>query len=64
MTQSSHSALLRNNVRVVGSGAKTIVLAHGFGTDQTAWRRQESRRQEERGREEEGGGRQARRFGF
>lgn len=42
MTQSSHSALVRNNVRVVGSGAKTIIFAHGFGTDQTAWRRQES----------------------
>lgn len=42
MRQSSHSALVRNNVRVVGSGAQTIILAHGFGTDQTAWRRQEA----------------------
>lgn len=27
------------NVRVVGSGEKTVVLAHGFGTDQSAWQR-------------------------
>ncbi|XP_031125233.1 probable strigolactone esterase DAD2 [Ipomoea triloba] len=26
------------NVRVVGSGEKTLVLAHGSGTDQSAWR--------------------------
>ncbi len=35
------SVLARNNVRVVGTGPKTIVLSHGFGTDQTAWRHQE-----------------------
>ncbi|WP_156882606.1 alpha/beta fold hydrolase [Halalkalibacillus halophilus] len=28
----------RNNVNVVGQGDKTIVLAHGFGADQTMWR--------------------------
>lgn len=30
----------RNNVRVLGTGGPTIVFAHGFGTDQTAWRHQ------------------------
>jgi sigma-B regulation protein RsbQ len=33
-------ALIRNNVRVVGGGDTTVVLAHGFGSDQTAWRHQ------------------------
>jgi sigma-B regulation protein RsbQ len=28
----------KNNVRVFGHGAKTIVFAHGFGCDQTMWR--------------------------
>lgn len=32
------SALLRNNVRVAGSGDVTMVFAHGFGCDQTMWR--------------------------
>lgn len=27
------------NVHVVGSGDKYLVLAHGFGTDQSAWQR-------------------------
>ncbi|OMO70753.1 putative sigma factor sigb regulation protein rsbq [Corchorus olitorius] len=27
------------NVRVIGSGEKILVLAHGFGTDQSAWQR-------------------------
>lgn len=27
------------NVRVVGSGDRYLVLAHGFGTDQSAWQR-------------------------
>ncbi|GAB2293843.1 DASH complex subunit dad2 [Dionaea muscipula] len=27
------------NVRVIGSGDKYLVLAHGFGTDQSAWQR-------------------------
>jgi pimeloyl-ACP methyl ester carboxylesterase len=30
----------RNNARVIGSGPTTFLLAHGFGTDQTAWRAQ------------------------
>jgi len=29
----------RNNVRVYGKGAKTIVFAHGYGCDQSMWRR-------------------------
>jgi sigma-B regulation protein RsbQ len=28
----------RNNVRVLGSGPATVLLAHGFGCDQTMWR--------------------------
>ncbi|WP_338554377.1 alpha/beta hydrolase [Paenibacillus sp. KS-LC4] len=28
----------RNNVKVIGSGSKTIVFAHGFGCDQDMWR--------------------------
>ncbi|MDC0747287.1 alpha/beta fold hydrolase [Polyangium mundeleinium] len=32
----------QNNARVLGAGETTIVLAHGFGTDQTAWRHQAS----------------------
>ena len=31
-------ALARNNVHVTGSGARTIVFAHGFGCDQNMWR--------------------------
>ncbi|EYU31294.1 hypothetical protein ABFS83_14G261600 [Erythranthe nasuta] len=34
-----HSLLDALNVRVVGSGEKILVLAHGFGTDQSAWQR-------------------------
>lgn len=30
--------LERNNVSVLGAGDKTLVLAHGFGCDQTMWR--------------------------
>lgn len=30
----------RNNVRLLGQGHQTIIFAHGFGTDQTAWRHQ------------------------
>jgi sigma-B regulation protein RsbQ len=30
--------LQRNNVRVLGRGPRTMVLAHGFGCDQTMWR--------------------------
>ena len=32
------SAKLRNNVRIAGGGAATMVFAHGFGCDQTMWR--------------------------
>jgi len=28
----------RNNVKITGSGARTIVFAHGFGCDQNMWR--------------------------
>lgn len=38
MRQARPSSLTRNHVRVVGTGAKALLLAHGFGTDQTAWR--------------------------
>ena len=38
----ARSVLARNNVRIIGTGPKTIILAHGFGTDQTAWRHQEA----------------------
>ena len=34
-----HPLLEALNVRVVGSGEKILVLAHGFGTDQSAWQR-------------------------
>ncbi|MEY8143234.1 MULTISPECIES: alpha/beta fold hydrolase [Falsihalocynthiibacter] len=30
--------LLRNNVTVIGSGEHTLLMAHGFGCDQTMWR--------------------------
>lgn len=29
--------LARNNVTIIGTGTKTLVLAHGFGCDQTMW---------------------------
>ncbi len=32
------STLSRNNVRVGGSGRRTMVFAHGFGCDQNMWR--------------------------
>jgi len=28
----------RNNVRIEGNGKVTLLLAHGFGCDQTMWR--------------------------
>jgi sigma-B regulation protein RsbQ len=34
------SILERNNVKVLGEGSQTIIFAHGFGSDQTAWRHQ------------------------
>ncbi len=30
--------LARNNVRIVGGGRRTMILAHGYGCDQTMWR--------------------------
>tara|TARA_R110002049_G_scaffold140930_9_gene302421 strand:- start:26853 stop:27656 length:804 start_codon:yes stop_codon:yes gene_type:complete len=32
------SVLERNNVTVIGSGAKAMVFAHGFGCDQSMWK--------------------------
>lgn len=34
------SILQRNNATVIGQGDRTLILAHGFGSDQTAWRHQ------------------------
>lgn len=34
------SILQRNNVHQLGSGEQTIIFAHGFGSDQTAWKHQ------------------------
>jgi len=34
----SNDILRRNNVKVIGSGSKTLFLAHGFGCDQNMWR--------------------------
>ncbi len=34
------SILQRNNVKLLGNGSQTIIFAHGFGSDQTAWRHQ------------------------
>ncbi|MCT7959511.1 alpha/beta hydrolase [Laspinema sp. D1] len=31
------SILARNNVNLLGQGRETMIFAHGFGTDQTAW---------------------------
>lgn len=31
--------IARNNVRIVGEGERTLMLAHGFGCDQTIWNR-------------------------
>ncbi len=36
------TALVRNNVQVIGDHPTTLILAHGFGTDQTAWRHQQA----------------------
>jgi len=32
------SIVSRNNIRVIGSGAHTLLFAHGFGCDQNMWR--------------------------
>lgn len=34
------STYKRHNVSQLGQGSQTIIFAHGFGTDQTAWRHQ------------------------
>lgn len=34
------SILERNNVKILGNGDRTLVFAHGFGSDQSAWRHQ------------------------
>ena len=34
----SNAVLVRNNVKLIGNGSKTLVLAHGFGCDQNMWR--------------------------
>ncbi|MBD1940652.1 alpha/beta hydrolase [Microcoleus sp. FACHB-68] len=34
------SLLKRNHVQILGNGSQTIIFAHGFGSDQTAWRHQ------------------------
>lgn len=34
------SIIKRNNVHLLGQGEETIIFAHGFGSDQTAWRHQ------------------------
>lgn len=34
----THQALLRHNVQIMGNGPRTLVLAHGFGCDQSIWR--------------------------
>lgn len=34
------SVLSRNHVHLIGQGSQTIVFAHGFGSDQSAWRHQ------------------------
>ncbi len=40
MSEGRSSAVLRrNNVRIKGTTGRTIVFAHGFGCDQTVWRR-------------------------
>lgn len=34
----SADIMLRNNIKLVGKGEKTIILAHGFGCNQNMWR--------------------------
>lgn len=34
----SGDVLLRNNVKILGSGTKTLLFGHGFGCDQNTWR--------------------------
>ncbi len=32
------TAVQRNNVKVLGSGERTLMFAHGYGCDQNMWR--------------------------
>lgn len=34
----SKSILVRNNVKIIGSGTRTLLFGHGFGCDQNMWR--------------------------
>jgi sigma-B regulation protein RsbQ len=34
----TNNVLIRNNVKLIGQGSKTLFLAHGFGCDQNMWR--------------------------
>ena len=34
----NQNILRRNNVKISGDGAKTLMFAHGFGCDQNMWR--------------------------
>lgn len=34
----SDDVMMRNNVKIIGNGPQTLVLAHGFGCDQNMWR--------------------------
>lgn len=36
----TNSIFQRNNVNLLGNGSQTLVFAHGFGSNQTAWRHQ------------------------
>lgn len=36
------SIMQRNNVHILGDGPETIIFAHGFGSDQSAWQHQVS----------------------
>ena len=33
------TAIHRNNVRIIGNGERTLMFAHGYGCDQSMWRR-------------------------
>lgn len=35
---STNNVCLRNNVKVIGTGATTLMFGHGFGCDQNTWR--------------------------
>lgn len=36
----ANSILKRNNVNILGKGEQTLIFAHGFGSEQSAWRHQ------------------------